>query len=151
MDPAKKKKKKKQGKTKPFCVFLPFLHSCMGGLGRACVIASCLLQYFDNSVTPDQTIFLLRDLRGACAVQTVKVSCIYLRFLNGLRGTLPWSCPAVHCSYFKILCWFNYLLHCCIWFENLIILCIKRAPKLWKNKKYRKGNIYLKFCVVRQL
>lgn len=45
---------------------------CMGGLGRACVIASCLLQYFDNSVTPDQTIFLLRDLRGACAVQTVK-------------------------------------------------------------------------------
>ncbi|XP_063612682.1 cyclin-dependent kinase inhibitor 3-like [Penaeus indicus] len=45
---------------------------CMGGLGRACVVASCLLQYFDNSVTPDQTIFLLRDLRGACAVQTVK-------------------------------------------------------------------------------
>ncbi|XP_045137560.1 cyclin-dependent kinase inhibitor 3-like isoform X2 [Portunus trituberculatus] len=45
---------------------------CMGGLGRACVMASCLLQYFDNSLTPDQTIFILRELRGACAVQTVK-------------------------------------------------------------------------------
>ncbi|XP_071547595.1 cyclin-dependent kinase inhibitor 3-like isoform X2 [Panulirus ornatus] len=45
---------------------------CMGGLGRACVIGSCLLQYFENSLTPDQTIFLLRDLRGACAIQTVK-------------------------------------------------------------------------------
>ncbi|KAG0723102.1 Cyclin-dependent kinase inhibitor 3 [Chionoecetes opilio] len=45
---------------------------CMGGLGRACVMASCLLQYFDNSLTPDQTIFILRELRGARAVQTVK-------------------------------------------------------------------------------
>ncbi|KAG7153970.1 cyclin-dependent kinase inhibitor 3-like isoform X2 [Homarus americanus] len=45
---------------------------CMGGLGRACVIASCLLQYFENSLTPDQTIFLLRELRGTRAIQTVK-------------------------------------------------------------------------------
>ncbi|XP_064108598.1 cyclin-dependent kinase inhibitor 3-like isoform X2 [Macrobrachium nipponense] len=46
---------------------------CIGGLGRACVIASCLLQYFNNSLTPDQTICHIRDLRGARAVQTVKV------------------------------------------------------------------------------
>lgn len=45
---------------------------CIGGLGRACVIASCLLQYFNNSLTPDQTICHIRDLRGARAVQTVK-------------------------------------------------------------------------------
>ncbi|XP_068202433.1 cyclin-dependent kinase inhibitor 3-like isoform X2 [Palaemon carinicauda] len=46
---------------------------CIGGLGRACVIASCLLQYFNNSLTPDQTICHIRDLRGARAVQTVKL------------------------------------------------------------------------------
>ncbi|CAL4114137.1 unnamed protein product, partial [Meganyctiphanes norvegica] len=45
---------------------------CMGGLGRACVMASCILQYHNNALTPDQSIFLLRELRGAAAVQTVK-------------------------------------------------------------------------------
>ncbi|KAK7073051.1 Cyclin-dependent kinase inhibitor 3 [Halocaridina rubra] len=55
---------------------------CMGGLGRACVIAACILLYFDNSLTPDMAISILRSIRGLRAVQTVK----QYNFIQDFRG-----------------------------------------------------------------
>ncbi|KAL7641960.1 UNVERIFIED_CONTAM: hypothetical protein RMT77_007834 [Armadillidium vulgare] len=45
---------------------------CMGGLGRACLVAACFLQYLDENITPEATVDLLRDLRGPRAIQTIK-------------------------------------------------------------------------------
>lgn len=46
---------------------------CMGGLGRAIVVVSCLLQFLDENATPQGTIDLLRTIRGPRAIQTIKV------------------------------------------------------------------------------
>ncbi|XP_044911731.1 cyclin-dependent kinase inhibitor 3-like [Felis catus] len=45
---------------------------CYGGLGRSCLVAACLLLYLSDTVSPEQAIDSLRDLRGSGAIQTVK-------------------------------------------------------------------------------
>ncbi|XP_036055347.1 cyclin-dependent kinase inhibitor 3 isoform X2 [Onychomys torridus] len=45
---------------------------CYGGLGRSCLVAACLLLYLSDSVSPQQAIDSLRDLRGSGAIQTIK-------------------------------------------------------------------------------
>ncbi|KAB0343585.1 hypothetical protein FD754_020511, partial [Muntiacus muntjak] len=47
---------------------------CYGGLGRSCLVAACLLLYLSDTVSPQQAIDSLRDLRGSGAIQTIKVS-----------------------------------------------------------------------------
>ncbi|XP_038400680.1 cyclin-dependent kinase inhibitor 3 isoform X2 [Canis lupus familiaris] len=44
---------------------------CYGGLGRSC-LAACLLLYLSDTVSPQQAIDSLRDLRGSGAIQTIK-------------------------------------------------------------------------------
>nr|XP_048285922.1 cyclin-dependent kinase inhibitor 3 isoform X2 [Myodes glareolus] len=44
---------------------------CYGGLGRSC-LAACLLLYLSDSVSPQQAIDSLRDVRGSGAIQTIK-------------------------------------------------------------------------------
>uniref|UniRef100_A0A452SKX0 Cyclin-dependent kinase inhibitor 3 n=1 Tax=Ursus americanus TaxID=9643 RepID=A0A452SKX0_URSAM len=46
---------------------------CYGGLGRSCLVAACLLLYLSDTVSPQQAIDSLRDLRGSGAIQTIKV------------------------------------------------------------------------------
>nr|AFM89193.1 cyclin-dependent kinase inhibitor 3 isoform 1 [Callorhinchus milii] len=48
------------------------LIQCYGGLGRSCLIAACLLLQLSDAMFPEQAIDLLRGLRGAGAIQTVK-------------------------------------------------------------------------------
>ncbi|XP_042193785.1 cyclin-dependent kinase inhibitor 3 isoform X1 [Callorhinchus milii] len=48
------------------------LIQCYGGLGRSCLIAACLLLQLSDAMFPEQAIDLLRELRGAGAIQTVK-------------------------------------------------------------------------------
>uniref|UniRef100_A0A7N4NWZ5 protein-tyrosine-phosphatase n=1 Tax=Sarcophilus harrisii TaxID=9305 RepID=A0A7N4NWZ5_SARHA len=51
----------------------PFQVSCCyGGLGRSCLVAACLLLYLSDTVSPQQAIDSLRDLRGSGAIQTIK-------------------------------------------------------------------------------
>ena len=45
---------------------------CYGGLGRAVLVAACLLQVIDEDLTPDDAISQMRELRGPRAVQSVK-------------------------------------------------------------------------------
>nr|XP_006632461.1 PREDICTED: cyclin-dependent kinase inhibitor 3 [Lepisosteus oculatus] len=45
---------------------------CYGGLGRSGLMAACLLLQLSGSMTPDKAIEILRELRGAGAIQTVK-------------------------------------------------------------------------------
>ncbi|XP_070653718.1 cyclin-dependent kinase inhibitor 3 isoform X2 [Bos indicus] len=45
---------------------------CYGGLGRSC-LAACLLLYLSDTVSPQQAIDSLRDLRGSGAIQTIKI------------------------------------------------------------------------------
>ncbi|XP_020752766.1 cyclin-dependent kinase inhibitor 3 isoform X5 [Odocoileus virginianus] len=45
---------------------------CYGGLGRSCLVAACLLLYLSDTVSPQQAIDSLRDLRGSGAIQTIK-------------------------------------------------------------------------------
>ncbi|XP_045306965.1 cyclin-dependent kinase inhibitor 3 isoform X4 [Leopardus geoffroyi] len=45
---------------------------CYGGLGRSCLVAACLLLYLSDTVSPEQAIDSLRDLRGSGAIQTIK-------------------------------------------------------------------------------
>ncbi|XP_028845622.1 cyclin-dependent kinase inhibitor 3 [Denticeps clupeoides] len=45
---------------------------CYGGLGRSGLIAACLLLQLSVSMTPNKAIEILRELRGAGAIQTVK-------------------------------------------------------------------------------
>ncbi|XP_008119386.2 cyclin-dependent kinase inhibitor 3 isoform X1 [Anolis carolinensis] len=45
---------------------------CYGGLGRSCLIAACLLLQLFDSVSPQQALDSLRDLRGPGAIQTIK-------------------------------------------------------------------------------
>ncbi|KAK7806385.1 hypothetical protein U0070_024732 [Myodes glareolus] len=45
---------------------------CYGGLGRSCLVAACLLLYLSDSVSPQQAIDSLRDVRGSGAIQTIK-------------------------------------------------------------------------------
>ncbi|XP_070233924.1 cyclin-dependent kinase inhibitor 3 isoform X9 [Bos mutus] len=46
---------------------------CYGGLGRSCLVAACLLLYLSDTVSPQQAIDSLRDLRGSGAIQTIKI------------------------------------------------------------------------------
>ncbi|XP_059954087.1 cyclin-dependent kinase inhibitor 3 isoform X4 [Mesoplodon densirostris] len=45
---------------------------CYGGLGRSCLVAACLLLYLSDTVSPQQAIDSLRDLRGSGAIQTIR-------------------------------------------------------------------------------
>ncbi|XP_010154463.1 PREDICTED: cyclin-dependent kinase inhibitor 3, partial [Eurypyga helias] len=45
---------------------------CYGGLGRSCLIAACLLLQLSDALAPQQVIDILRNLRGAGAIQTIK-------------------------------------------------------------------------------
>ncbi|XP_023579536.1 cyclin-dependent kinase inhibitor 3 isoform X2 [Octodon degus] len=45
---------------------------CYGGLGRSCLVAACLLLYLSDTVSPQQAIDTLRDVRGSGAIQTIK-------------------------------------------------------------------------------
>ncbi|XP_059551466.1 cyclin-dependent kinase inhibitor 3 isoform X4 [Myotis daubentonii] len=45
---------------------------CYGGIGRSCLVAACLLLYLSDTVSPQQAIDSLRDLRGSGAIQTIK-------------------------------------------------------------------------------
>ncbi|XP_036055348.1 cyclin-dependent kinase inhibitor 3 isoform X3 [Onychomys torridus] len=54
------------------CFFKVTSFSCYGGLGRSCLVAACLLLYLSDSVSPQQAIDSLRDLRGSGAIQTIK-------------------------------------------------------------------------------
>ncbi|XP_010185984.1 PREDICTED: cyclin-dependent kinase inhibitor 3 [Mesitornis unicolor] len=45
---------------------------CYGGLGRSCLIAACLLLQLLDTLTPQQVIDDLRNLRGSGAIQTIK-------------------------------------------------------------------------------
>ncbi|XP_066198451.1 cyclin-dependent kinase inhibitor 3 isoform X1 [Saccopteryx leptura] len=47
---------------------------CYGGIGRSCLVAACLLLYLSDTVSPQQAIDSLRDLRGSGAIQTIKFS-----------------------------------------------------------------------------
>nr|CAD7415621.1 unnamed protein product [Timema poppensis] len=47
---------------------------CFGGLGRAAVIVACYLMTLDRQLEPETVIELIRQTRGARAIQTVKVS-----------------------------------------------------------------------------
>ncbi|XP_042538424.1 cyclin-dependent kinase inhibitor 3 isoform X4 [Dipodomys merriami] len=49
----------------------PDIDSCYGGLGRSC-LAACLLLYLSDTVSPQQAIDSLRDVRGSGAIQTIK-------------------------------------------------------------------------------
>ncbi|XP_042538422.1 cyclin-dependent kinase inhibitor 3 isoform X3 [Dipodomys merriami] len=50
----------------------PDIDSCYGGLGRSCLVAACLLLYLSDTVSPQQAIDSLRDVRGSGAIQTIK-------------------------------------------------------------------------------
>ncbi|KAJ3613461.1 hypothetical protein NHX12_019710 [Muraenolepis orangiensis] len=45
---------------------------CYGGLGRSGLVASCLLLQLSVTMTANQAIEILRELRGGGAIQTVK-------------------------------------------------------------------------------
>uniref|UniRef100_UPI00398E3256 cyclin-dependent kinase inhibitor 3 isoform X2 n=1 Tax=Pristiophorus japonicus TaxID=55135 RepID=UPI00398E3256 len=48
------------------------LIQCYGGLGCSCLIAACLLLQLSDTMLAEEAIDLLRELRGAGAIQTVK-------------------------------------------------------------------------------
>nr|CAD7442264.1 unnamed protein product [Timema bartmani]CAD7463168.1 unnamed protein product [Timema tahoe] len=45
---------------------------CFGGLGRAAVVVACYLMTLDSQMEPKTVIELIRQTRGARAIQTVK-------------------------------------------------------------------------------
>ena len=45
---------------------------CYGGLGRAVLVAACLVMIIDEDVGPDEVITQMREIRGPRAVQSVK-------------------------------------------------------------------------------
>ncbi|XP_039176964.1 cyclin-dependent kinase inhibitor 3 isoform X1 [Crotalus tigris] len=45
---------------------------CYGGLGRSCLMEACLLLQISDTVTPQQAIDCVRELRGSGAIQTLK-------------------------------------------------------------------------------
>ena len=57
---------------------------CYGGLGRAVLVAACLLQVIDEDITPEEVINSLRELRGPRAVQSVK----QYNFINEFRDLI---------------------------------------------------------------
>lgn len=48
-----------------------YMH-CFGGLGRSGLVAACLLQCLDEEISAEDSIRLVRELRGPGAVQSVK-------------------------------------------------------------------------------
>ncbi|XP_034289293.1 cyclin-dependent kinase inhibitor 3 isoform X2 [Pantherophis guttatus] len=57
---------------------------CYGGLGRSCLIAACLLLQISDTITPQQAINCMRELRGSGAIQTLK----QYNFLHDFQETL---------------------------------------------------------------
>ncbi|KAK3093220.1 hypothetical protein FSP39_012846 [Pinctada imbricata] len=49
----------------------PVVH-CYGGLGRSCLVASCLLMILDTDFTPEEAISKMKEMRGPRAVQSVR-------------------------------------------------------------------------------
>ncbi|XP_047720204.1 cyclin-dependent kinase inhibitor 3 isoform X5 [Prionailurus viverrinus] len=62
---------------------------CYGGLGRSCLVAACLLLYLSDTVSPEQAIDSLRDLRGSGAIQTIKTYTSEKDPMNLLDTSLP--------------------------------------------------------------
>ncbi|XP_032261031.1 cyclin-dependent kinase inhibitor 3 isoform X2 [Phoca vitulina] len=60
---------------------------CYGGLGRSCLVAACLLLYLSDTVSPQQAIDSLRDLRGSGAIQTIKVRRLPALVHSRVRGS----------------------------------------------------------------
>ncbi|XP_067847693.1 cyclin-dependent kinase inhibitor 3 isoform X1 [Heptranchias perlo] len=60
------------------------LIQCYGGLGCSCLIAACLLLQLSETMLPEEAIDLLRKLRGAGAIQTVK----QYNYLHDFRGNV---------------------------------------------------------------
>nr|CAD7204230.1 unnamed protein product [Timema douglasi] len=56
---------------------------CFGGLGRAAVIVACYLMTLDRQLEPETVIELIRQTRGARAIQTVKLEHFSSRPRNG--------------------------------------------------------------------
>uniref|UniRef100_A0ABI7Z0B8 Cyclin-dependent kinase inhibitor 3 n=1 Tax=Felis catus TaxID=9685 RepID=A0ABI7Z0B8_FELCA len=65
---------------------------CYGGLGRSCLVAACLLLYLSDTVSPEQAIDSLRDLRGSGAIQTVKQYNYLHEFRDKLAALSPLVC-----------------------------------------------------------
>ncbi|XP_058019031.1 cyclin-dependent kinase inhibitor 3 isoform X1 [Ahaetulla prasina] len=57
---------------------------CYGGLGRSCLIAACLLLQISDTITPQQAINCMRELRGSGAIQTLK----QYNYLHDFQETL---------------------------------------------------------------
>ncbi|KAF6129261.1 cyclin dependent kinase inhibitor 3 [Phyllostomus discolor] len=62
---------------------------CYGGIGRSCLVAACLLLYLSDTVSPQQAIDSLRDLRGSGAIQTIKVRRLPVSAQVCAGGRLP--------------------------------------------------------------
>ncbi|KAM5235469.1 cyclin-dependent kinase inhibitor 3 [Ctenodactylus gundi] len=56
---------------------------CYGGLGRSC-LAACLLLYLSDTMSPQQAMDTLRDVKGSGAIQTIK----QYNFLHEFRDKL---------------------------------------------------------------
>ncbi|XP_061436594.1 cyclin-dependent kinase inhibitor 3-like isoform X2 [Lethenteron reissneri] len=56
---------------------------CYGGLGRSCLLAACFLLRISESLSPEDAIAALRELRGRAAIQTLQYN-----FLHDFRELL---------------------------------------------------------------
>ncbi|XP_061437837.1 cyclin-dependent kinase inhibitor 3-like isoform X1 [Lethenteron reissneri] len=57
---------------------------CYGGLGRSCLLAACFLLRISESLSPEDAIAALRELRGRAAIQTLQ----QYNFLHDFRELL---------------------------------------------------------------
>lgn len=78
-----------------YCALLDTMHGslgagrrvlihCYGGLGRSCLLAACFLLRISESLSPEDAIAALRELRGRAAIQTVQ----QYNFLHDFRDLL---------------------------------------------------------------
>lgn len=51
----------------------PCICSCVDGLGRSCLVVALLALYTNEDLSPILAIELVRQVRGAAAIQTIKV------------------------------------------------------------------------------
>ncbi|XP_039923106.1 cyclin-dependent kinase inhibitor 3 isoform X3 [Hirundo rustica] len=68
---------------------------CYGGLGRSCLVAACLLLQLSDTLTPQQVIESLRNLRGSGAIQTIKQYNFLHDFRENLAAHLATKDPAL--------------------------------------------------------
>ncbi|XP_045422893.1 cyclin-dependent kinase inhibitor 3 isoform X2 [Lemur catta] len=68
---------------------------CYGGLGRSC-LAACLLLYLSDTVSPQQAIDSLRDVRGSGAIQTIKVRRLCLLVRLGADRYITTTVSVIH-------------------------------------------------------